>query len=143
MKLNEWIISGEVGTSSKTIWAVMSGLVNPSSRIEGGYGIPYDPDDFSRCYKIVRDCNLKPRLHEIITAFPAWKPFVDNWEELECMVIEQIETHENNGMYDFMKPLVDESRRLDGWVEKSPGSWSRQTVKFHRPNQTRLSKGEL
>jgi hypothetical protein len=128
MNLNEWIIKGEVGTSSKTIWAVLSGIETKERKLDTfeGYDIPHDPDDFRRCYLFIRNCNLKTRLSEVIKIFPAWRPYIENWDKLEEMLIEQIKTQKPNGMYEFMQELKRESRLIDGWVEKSSGSWVRE-----------------
>lgn len=127
MNLDEWIIKGEVGTSSKTIWVVMKGIETIERKLNSfeGYDIPYDPDDFKRCYYLVSECDLKSRLNEVVRIFPAWKPYIDNWDKLESMIIEQLKIRKPNGMYEFMRELEKKSKIIDGWVETSPGSWQR------------------
>ena len=53
----EWLASWDTGISSKTIWAVMTGRCS-----EGRFtpGVPHDPSDFGRCYRL-------------LAAFPAWR----------------------------------------------------------------------
>lgn len=139
MNLDEWIIKGETGVSSKTIWAVMKKVETNKRRLNsfGGYDIPYDPDDFKRCYYIVRDCNLKSRLNEIVKVFPAWQPFIKNWNKLEMMLIKELATKKEAGMYEFMEKLVEQSRKIDGWVKTLANSWERQ-----REGIVTLKKGE-
>ena len=46
-----WIANGETGMSSKTMWNCLIGNSNfPINH-------PYDPDDFSRCYKLLQGIN--------------------------------------------------------------------------------------
>ncbi|MCB0374546.1 MAG: hypothetical protein KDD04_01355 [Sinomicrobium sp.] len=47
MTLNEWIINGETGISSKTMWAAITGTVT-AGRKGYGFDVPHDPDDFRR-----------------------------------------------------------------------------------------------
>ena len=132
MNLDEWIIKGEIGISSKTIWAVMKGVVTNTRRLNSfeNYDIPYDPDDFKRCYYLVRDCHLKKRLNEIVKVFPAWKPYIENWDKLEMMLIKELATKKSSGMYEFMNELEKQSKKIDGWIEISDGSWERQREKI-------------
>lgn len=110
MTLDEWIINGETGVSSKVMWACLKGV-----DINRNYGgIPYDPGDFSRCYKLVKECNLTfPELYIISKKLPHWKPYLDNWEILSDMYEENIKTNwqkkDEIGMYAFMKILERES----------------------------------
>lgn len=82
MTPNEWIIKGELGTSSKTIWAVMTGIEKkPDTRCDFNYDIPHDHDDFSRCYKLLNIFpEWKNRMSEVAIVFPKWKPLIQNWQ---------------------------------------------------------------
>jgi len=111
MKPKQWIINGEVGTSSQTIWAVMMDAVLPSRKDSRDYGVPHDPDDFSRCWKLLA---LFPawrnRLPEVASQFPAWVGFVREWDKLTAMYETLLAENKHYGreMYDFMKILEDE-----------------------------------
>jgi hypothetical protein len=113
MTLDDWIINGETGVSSKVIWACLKDV-----KIHRNYGdIPYDPDDFSRCYKFFKECNLTfPELYIVSEKLPHWKPFIDNWEILSDMYEENVKTnwHKSDeiGMYAFMKTLEKESNSI-------------------------------
>ena len=128
MKPEQWIINGEVGTSSKTIWAVMMDAVLPSRKDSWDYSVPHDPDDFSRCWKLLA---LFPkwegRLSEVADVFPAWVGFVREWDKLkamyEALLVEG--KHYSTEMYDLMKQLEDEGRLADGWIQDSPSGWHR------------------
>jgi hypothetical protein len=132
MKPEQWIIEGEVGTSSKTIWAVMMGVVNEKRQCDDWhYDTPKDPSDFGRCWKLI---NLFPewesRLHEVSDVFPKWIPFVSEWDRLTTMYEDALREGKEYapGMYGFMQELNDEAMLLDGWIQDSPSSW-------HRPNK--------
>jgi hypothetical protein len=133
MKPEQWIINGEVGTSSKTIWAVMMGAVMEKRRDSWDYGCPHDPDDFSRCWKLL---SLFPewreRLPEVSKIFPEWTGFIREWDKLTEMLESNLK-NEPNGygysreMYDFMQKLLDEGLLADGWEQTGIGSWKRGT----------------
>ena len=112
MTLNEWIVNGKVGISSKTMWAVIQGV-----DIDNG-DKPYDPDDFSRCYLLVKECGLTNiDLKKIAVQLPYWKPYIENWKKLTKM----FELNERNnwddykdiGMLKFMQSLRKESDLID------------------------------
>jgi hypothetical protein len=107
MTLNEWIVNGSVGISSKTIWAVLQGIETNGDK-------PYDPDDFSRCYKLVKECNiLQEDLEKVARTLPYWKPYIDNWEKLTEMYEQNDKENWVNskkiGMYELMQRLRTES----------------------------------
>ena len=108
MELQEWILNGQVGISSKTMWGALMGIkVKENDK-------PYDPDDFSRCYKLVKQCNIPINdLQKITKAYPYWKPYIDNWQKLTDMYERNDKENWLNskeiGMYEFMKELRAES----------------------------------
>jgi len=128
MKPEQWIINGEVGTSSKTIWAVMMDGVLPIRKDSFDYDVPHDPDDFSRCWKLlVLFPEWRTRLPEVASQFPAWVGFVREWDKLTVMYEALLadDKHYSCEMYDIMKTLEDEGRLADGWIQDSPSSWHR------------------
>lgn len=98
----DWLSGGDTGTSSETLWAVMT-MQNVRR-----YDIPYDPSDFGRCYRLL---NLFPswqsRLGEVSARFPQWAPFVQHWDELTALYEEAIKNPERNAhkLYERMKAL--------------------------------------
>ena len=153
MKPEQWIIEGEVGTSSRTIWAVMMGIVTEPQQCDWNYDTPSDPDDMSRCVKlIILFPEWRPRLNEVAQIFPKWTPYIREWNKLEKMYFQWVvnldeyhnKLHEyfvnkphtkrprfHSEMYDFMQVLNREAMTLDGWIEDSPSAW-------HRPNQPEI-----
>ncbi len=142
MTPEQWIIEGEVGTSSRTIWAVMVGAVDGKRQCDNWhYDTPRDPDDFSRCYKlIVLFPEWKARLPEVAQTFPKWIPFIREWGTLADMYRKALARNPDgygysNEIYNFMQGLDAEGMRLDGWIQTSPGSW-------HRPDKKEQTNGK-
>lgn len=108
MTLNEWIIYGRVGTSSKTMWAALTGTVRKDlTPCTYRFDVPYDWDDFSSCYKLCKSCGIsKQQLNKVVEVFPYWKPFIDNWDKL-TMIYENYET-----MHDFICKLRIQSNEI-------------------------------
>lgn len=126
-RANKWILGHNVGTSSKTIWAVMMGAVTGREPWHQ-YDVPHDPDDFNRCYRLlVFIPEWKSRLPEVASIFPKWIGFVREWTKLT-------EMHENlnesnwNEMYDLMRSLEEEGLLADGWVKTSSCGWEKVGV---------------
>jgi hypothetical protein len=100
-----WIGNGHVGMSSKTMWNCLIG--NKDFDINH----PYDPDDFSRCYKLLETVpEWKTELHKLKPLSEAWSNLVDNWDKLTQMY-EQNESEgwknsKKIGMYEFMDKLI-------------------------------------
>lgn len=100
-----WFRNGERGASSEAMFFC---LMDKPGRKDH----PYDPDDFSRCYKLLQAVpEWKSELHKLKTLSPVWDKLVDNWEILTRMFEENERTkwknHKNVGMYDLMKALVE------------------------------------
>lgn len=103
MTLNEWIVKGRVGISSKTMWAVLQGIEYTGDK-------PYDPDDFSRCYEFVKQCNITEQdLKKISITLPYWEPYIENWQKLTEMYEQNVKENWVNskkvGMCEFMQEL--------------------------------------
>ena len=93
-----WVFKGETGLSSKTMW-------NCFMAVERGYpiNIPHDPDDFSRCYKLLEALpEWKSQISKLKRLSPEWERLVDNWDELTSMWEKK-----DAGMYKFMRKLID------------------------------------
>jgi hypothetical protein len=86
--------SGQSATS--VAWALVPELRDYCEGMWGGYGAgshPSDPDDFSRCRRIVALIpNGAARLAEVAAAFPksrAWAQLAPAWAELEAMFVDE------------------------------------------------------
>lgn len=86
---DEWSNSWDTGTSSQTIYAMLSGhKFLPESRESP----PRDPSDFGRCYRLLKVAppEWRSRLDEVSKRFPTWKPMVAAWDELTALYEEEI-----------------------------------------------------
>lgn len=102
-KMNTWLAVGEHGTSSKTIYSVLSGQ---SIIARTNYCHPLDPDDFKRCHKLLEMIpEWRGEMHEMRAVSPVWAKLVDDWPMLTDMLLEQLKTHKPNGMYERMRTL--------------------------------------
>ena len=128
MTLNEWIINGAVGVSSKTMWAALNGALHGNVHMGMALNIPFDPDDFRRCKLFVDECGLNDHhLQQIKIFIPWFGPYIDNWDELVGLLEEvKYRVHGRRNLYERMNVLRDEAMRLDGWKQNGPGSWTRE-----------------
>lgn len=106
-----WISNGETGMSSKTMWNCLMG--NKNFEIN----VPWDPDDFSRCYKLLQAVpEWKSELHKLKSLSPVWERLIDNWDKLTWMYEENKRTEWKNykqiGMYDFMQTLTTPTPKI-------------------------------
>ena len=102
-----WISNGRVGLSSKTMWNFF--LRNKEYPINH----PHDPDDFSRCYKLLETVpEWKRRVPELAALSPVWKNLSENWDQLTAMYEQNKKEEWRNsktiGMYEFMETLINE-----------------------------------
>jgi hypothetical protein len=102
-----WITNGHIGMSSKTMWLCFMNQEN--KRISH----PYDPDDFSRCYKLleaVPEWKEKSNMDKLRKLSEPWNNLVGNWDKLTEMYEENNKTNWKNseqiGMYKFMQTLI-------------------------------------
>ena len=97
-----WLSNGEIGNSSKTMFNCLIGYRNFS------VNHPYDPDDFSRCYKLLEAVpEWKTHLHKLKPLSKAWSNLVDNWDKLTEYYEDMQKVKKANGMYEFMKTLIN------------------------------------
>jgi hypothetical protein len=102
---SNWPTSRDTGTSSATIWHVFTG-----QRLYGNdFDVPYDPDDFGRCYRLLKLCpEWEAQLEDVAERFPKWKRFVIKWPKLKELYEEALKTGDGNRMYEFMWKLRQE-----------------------------------
>lgn len=136
MTPTEWLLSGDIGTSSKTICAVMTESLVGSRHIGNP---PGDNDDFGRCYRLLKHFPAwRLQLYKVANYFPEWGPMVDAWSELEtlwesyCNAEGHVTPKEYRAnkdvakkMFTRMRELQDLGRLADGWKKDGPGSWSK------------------
>jgi hypothetical protein len=106
-----WMANGEHGMSSKTMWNCLVG----TEKFPINY--PYDPDDFSRCYKLLQAVpEWKTSLFRLKKLCPEWSNLVENWDKLTEMYEENKRTnwknHEKIGMYELMQKCLNREQTL-------------------------------
>jgi len=124
----DWIVSRDTGTSSKTIWSVMTDTTPDHA------DTPSDADDFGRCYRLLKLIpEWRQSLALVAQRYPRWTALVREWDRLTEMYEAVIgptgkgwDRAAATAMYDAMQPLIDEGRIADGWVQTSPGSWRKE-----------------
>lgn len=105
--MTEWIATHHVGTSSKTMWAGLMGVNADPTEVFLSFDIPYDSDDFSRCYDLVKFCEVTHEdFKKILQRFPWYAPIIRNWDQLAAMY----EAKDHEGVYSLLKELREETR---------------------------------
>jgi len=105
--LESWILGPDTGTSSRTIAHVLAGVVGPLDWPD----IPLDPDDFGRCYRLLKLIpGWRERMGEVSAKYKAWKPLVDHWDELESLYEEEYRSGKAPKLYARMRALYEHDR---------------------------------
>lgn len=82
----EWLLSNDTGISSKLICSVMTGC---SKRTGFDACTPSDPDDFGRCYRLLkRFPSWEADLWKVSLHYPKWRRLIDAWPELTTMYMQ-------------------------------------------------------
>lgn len=93
-----WAVGGDTGTSSKAIFAVMTG--NPP---KDGYCYPHDGDDLGRCLRLLTLIpEWRARLVEMRSVGPEWSALVDRWDEL----VELYAKKDGRALHDRMRAIL-------------------------------------
>jgi hypothetical protein len=104
----DWAQGRDTGISSGTIYSVLTGRGSPCR----GHDIPHDPSDFGRCYRLLALFpEWRPQLYLVAKAYPAWKPFVREWDKLTAMYEDALnDTPAGAWMYRWMQELEKEGQ---------------------------------
>jgi len=95
-----WFQGHDTGTSSETIWSVMTGY--PIQRADA----PWDPADFGRCYRLLESFpEWRGRLGEVADEHHAWIPFVKHWALMEDLWREESPSGSCPELWEMMKAL--------------------------------------
>jgi hypothetical protein len=112
-RVNTWIVSGDVGQSSKTIWATMLGI----DLGEDGTNHPHDPADLGRCLRLLELMpEWKPRVPELAALEPCWRALVEHWDNLASSMEDEVGIAWEKGKsapatYALMRTVIDDARR--------------------------------
>lgn len=115
----EWLMSGNTGVSSLSIFYVMTGVITtPTACTDGNFDIPNDTADFGRCYRLLKAIpEWKEQLHKIAVMLPKWTPLIKHWAELEALF--EKDTAACNAKLHELYPLC---MKADGWQQTSKNS---------------------
>lgn len=125
--LVEWLSTGEVGISSKTMAAALLGTIPAGAGMGWNWDVPHDPDDFRRCLLFARRVGLAAEHRQVIKERVPWfAPVMDRWDELETLYEKESPKRRCPKLYALLQELREESLRLDGWTQRGPGSWEKR-----------------
>lgn len=99
----EWLRSWDTGASSLTIFATFAGHGMPDRP-----DVPHDPADFGRCCRLLKVAPPEWRtgLARVAERFPAWRPLVERWTELEALYEEELPTGRAPRTYELMQAIA-------------------------------------
>ena len=108
--LGAWIGSDDVGLSSLSMarkLAPLAGLGEcPPHRYRTNGDYPRDPDDLSRCIKLLAVVpSLRPHLGAMAECGPIWAGYVAQWDEMERLYAEEEPTRKCPKLYALMKQI--------------------------------------
>lgn len=105
----DWVIGGDTGLSSLTIWGVMMGA-KVSTKNLWRVQPPFDAADFGRCHRLLKLMpEWRERLHEVSDQLPEWKPYVDAWGKLTDLFVKAARTGNYGPLFDRLDRLKDKS----------------------------------
>lgn len=100
--LQQWWSGRDTGISSLTICEVLADIQSPFPL----HDVPYDPDDFGRCYRLLKLFPAwRDRLGEVAARFPEWAALVERWDEMTKLYEEEEPTGICRKLYDLMQTL--------------------------------------
>jgi hypothetical protein len=129
----QWLLGKDTGISSRAICSVLSTGSAGEDRCP-----PADPDDFGRCYRLLRFIpEFRGRLNEVAAVLPQWGPMIAAWNELEerySLISEADGAYSEksygdnkaaaSAMYQRMRELNEDGYAADGWTNTgAPGCW--------------------
>ena len=114
--LAAWMGSDDVGLSSLTMarkLAPLAGLGEcPPHRYQTHGNYPHDPDDLSRCLKLLRCVpELRAHLGAMAECGPVWAGYVAQWDEMERLFAEEAPTKNCPKLYALMKAIQGAIRK--------------------------------
>ena len=103
-KLLMWRLGPDTGSSSKTIWHVMTGI--PFNEKNDHADIPWDPSDFGRCHRLLELApEWKSQLYKLGNKYPRWRPLVENWDKMTELYLRDLPTGKSTELYELMGTL--------------------------------------
>lgn len=108
----QWVYGCDTGTSSLTIFLTLKSTKRflPWEHMPPHQdflpGVPHDPDDFGRCYRLLELFpEWRERLAEVAAKYPMWQPFVVAWPGMEALWREESPSGECPKLYEVLKAI--------------------------------------
>lgn len=105
-----WLTGGDTGTSSLTIFAVMTG--DDRVPLHGNPRVPLDPSDFGRCHRLLAVIpEWRARLPEVAARYPEWTALVREWDRLDALYERERKRPDGRApvLYRQIQALIEES----------------------------------
>ncbi len=102
-----WLKGTDTGCSSLTIFSVLSARWG-SAALTGHRraDIPYDPDDFGRCHRLLeRFPAWRTRLPEVAAKHKQWAKLVAAWDELTALWLSEVKSGKAPKLWERMQQL--------------------------------------
>lgn len=109
MTQQEWIVSGDTGVSSKTMWTAVNG-VETHYRADK----PHDPSDLGRCVRYVENTGVtNKQLQKVKNMYPWWAPYIEEWDTLvDLFKQESSKGRSCPETYEYLKILGKQSDKI-------------------------------
>ena len=127
-KATEWIINGNVGISSKTMWAALMGVEYYRA------DFPHDAADFSRCHTFAEIAELTPEDFETICkVYPWWRIIYEIWPDM-AKALEELRWGDIYDMINEPKRYARLMLEAHDLVEIHHGIWINKNKTNHNDN---------
>lgn len=105
MGLSQWLNSDDTGLSSKFMAHVLFGAPKTTDTF-----YPLDPSDFGRCHRFLLACpGARTNLDAMRQHGPVWAAYVEHWEAMTDLYLEELPTGSCPKLYELMKRLQREA----------------------------------
>jgi hypothetical protein len=111
----EWLLGPDTGTSSLTIFSVLSARHRHRARSRRFFvpSVPLDPDDFGRCHRLLEAIpEWQSRLDRVADRYPEWRPMVREWDGMRALYLEEEPSGTAPKLYAWMHVLRQEGGDL-------------------------------
>ncbi len=112
--LSAWIQTDDTGMSSGHMafnLSIEAGMNCPWLGKYAECNHPHDPDDFGRCYRLLRSVpELRPHIPKMASSSQVWASLVEHWDELERLYEEELPKGKCPKLYKRMQQLIDDSK---------------------------------
>lgn len=108
-RANLWIFRGNVGNSSKCIWAHMTGTINSG----GDHSYPRDLGDLNRCMLLLEAVpEWKARIQGMGAHGPIWDALASNWDKITETFVDEVglnfsKGHDAPRTYDLFRQALE------------------------------------